>query len=103
MTVDEQMIVCDAVARLVGALAPHRVEAAEAGALLVGDLGYDSLRLVELAMWLEEVLEAESGALDEAQGIQTVGDLQEFALAMVSEGRASVPAEALLLDVISNS
>jgi phage tail protein X len=40
---------------------------------------------------------------EKAQGIATVGDVQEFALAMTTNGLSVVLAEAHVAEVISNS
>jgi acyl carrier protein len=103
MKTDDEIAVRDAIARLTGALAPNPAELVESATLLVDNLGYDSLRLVELSLWLEEIFETEASAMDEAQGIKTVGDLQEFIIGMISEGRAAIPAEATLVQAINNS
>ena len=95
MKTDDEISVRDAIARLTGALAPNPAELVESATLLVDNLGYDSLRLVELSLWLEEIFETEASAMD--------GDLQEFIIGMISEGRAAIPAEATLVQAINNS
>jgi acyl carrier protein len=100
---DDGLVVRAATARLIGALAPNRREHPEPETLILDELGYDSLRLVEVALWLEEVFETEPGTLEDPHGVKTVGDLQEFILELVREGRAAVPSEEAVARVIRDS
>ena len=81
----------DVVARVVGALAPEPVEHAGTGQSLVDDLGYYSLRLIELSFAVEELFELEPMTIEDAPPISTVRDLQEYLLAKVAAGQATVP------------
>ena len=102
-TDDDEQVVRAATARLIGALAPNRRDDVDRDTLMVDDLGYDSLRQVEVALWLEEVFETEPGMLENPAGVKTVGDLQDFLLALIDDGHAAVPGEDAVLRVIRDS
>jgi len=102
-TDDDELIVRAATARLLGALAPNQREDVDQHTLIVDELGYNSLRLVEVALWLEELFETEPGVLESPAGVKTVGDLQDFMLGLVGDGRAAIPAEEAIVRVIRDS
>jgi acyl carrier protein len=85
------------------ARSPNRWEHVDPDTLMVDELGYNSLRLVELALWLEEVFETEPSALENAHGVKTVGDLQDFVLGLIGDGRVAVPTEDAVVRVIRDS
>jgi acyl carrier protein len=87
------MILSDAESRvrtrvIVGAMAPQQGDPLAADTRLVYDLGYDSLRLIELAMVLEEEFAIDAVGTEMASdlsGIEasiTVGQVEAFVLAM---------------------
>jgi acyl carrier protein len=94
--------VADVVRRVVGALAPEPVERAGDDQNLVDNLGYYSLRLIELSFAMEELFALEPMTIEDAPPISTVRELQEYLLAKVAAGRAAVPdadaVEQYLLD-----
>jgi acyl carrier protein len=73
---------------IVGAMAPQQGDPLAADTRLVYDLGYDSLRLLELAMALEEefAIDAAGTAMaSDLSGLEasiTVGQVEAFVLAM---------------------
>lgn len=83
----------DVMERIVGALAPQPVDRPDAGAALVNDLGYHSLRLVELTFVMEDLFGMVPMALEEAPPIGTVGELVAFVLDKIASGAAALPDE----------
>jgi hypothetical protein len=93
---DEWARVDAIVRRLVGRFASEPVESASADDTLLGDLGYSSLRLVELAFTFEELFGMDAAAMGEAPPVGTAGDLRDFLLDRVADGEASVPDLAVV-------
>ncbi|MEU3047358.1 hypothetical protein ABZ705_12715 [Streptomyces sp. NPDC006984] len=58
------------------------------------ELGYDSVHQVELTFLLEELFGLDSLAIEEAPYMETVSDLEDFTLDMISQGRAKVPSQS---------
>lgn len=52
---------------------------------LRGDLGYDSLRLIELSYVLEDAFVLEQISVEEAKAIQQVGDIEDIILQKMRE------------------
>jgi acyl carrier protein len=90
------------VRRLVGAAAPETVPLADPGASLLADLGFNSLRLIELAFVIEELFEMDTAAMAEAPPAGTVRDITDFLARKVSAGEATVPSPETVDDVIAN-
>ncbi|HEX8052711.1 MAG TPA: phosphopantetheine-binding protein [Thermoleophilaceae bacterium] len=63
------------VAALVLELSPRRATAAPEDALLVTDLGYESLALIELAAALEDEFRIGPVAADDALAVETIADV----------------------------
>ncbi|MFE2970182.1 hypothetical protein ACFXKC_42310 [Streptomyces sp. NPDC059340] len=81
------------VRELVGELAPASTsQPARPEQVLRDELGYDSVRQVELTFILEELFGFESQVIEEAPFMDTVGDLEEFTLKMISQGNAKSPS-----------
>ncbi|MFI0141923.1 hypothetical protein [Streptomyces luteogriseus] len=81
------------VRELVGELAPVSTsQPARPGQVLRDELGYDSVRQVELTFILEELFGFDSQVIEEAPFMDTVADLEEFTLKMISQGNATSPA-----------
>src|SRR4029079_9030216 len=76
----------DVLVRVVGALAPESVERAEPGQALIRDLGYHSLRLVELGFALEELFDMEPTTIDDAPPTGTVAALTEYLVGRIEQG-----------------
>jgi acyl carrier protein len=64
-------------------LAPAGVTGCAPGDLLLEDLAFHSLALVELAFSLEEEFDLEPITYEQAQHIFTVGDVEEFVVAAI--------------------
>ncbi|MFI0514227.1 hypothetical protein ACH3Y9_29545 [Streptomyces sp. WSLK1-5] len=83
------------VRELVGELAPvSTTQPTRPEQVLRDELGYDSVRQVELTFILEELFGFESQVIDEAPYMNTVGDLEEFTLKMISQGKATSPSSS---------
>jgi acyl carrier protein len=70
--------------RIVVAMAPRTVAQVESSARLVEDLGYDSLRLVELGIALEERFGVEL-AEGEAFRVETLADVERLAAQLLAQ------------------
>ncbi len=77
---------------LVLEMAPIAVAEADPTASLVVDLGFDSLRLVELAGVLEDEFGLAEAGEDELGEVETVGDARELVLRLLADGRATPEA-----------
>jgi hypothetical protein len=82
----------DAVVRLVGAMAPVPVAPVELDHALIGDLGYHSLRLIELAFVLEDLFTTASTAEPEYPLVGTVRDLVDYVTGRLAAGDGVVPS-----------
>lgn len=88
---DEQAVRKD-VRRLIEQLAPVRdVEISPSSELGV-DLGYESLRLMELATALEDHFELREITEDDAAEADTVGEVEDLVVRLVSEQRVGSQA-----------
>jgi acyl carrier protein len=76
------------VAALVLELSPRRAAAAPEGALLVTDLGYESLALIELAAALEDEFGIGPVPADDALAVETVADVTRLVASFVEGGAA---------------
>jgi acyl carrier protein len=91
----------DLTRRAVARLAPDPTARVRPEHLLVADLGYDSLRLVELTFLLEELFDLDSTAMDDAPPINSVADLQRYARRMLADGRATMPPPQAADDILT--
>ncbi|TLQ46303.1 acyl carrier protein [Streptomyces marianii] len=81
--------------KLVGELSPLQVfPDARPDQVLRDELGYDSVRQVELTFLLEELFGFDSLVIEEAPFMETVSDLEDFTLDVISQGRAKVPSQS---------
>ena len=74
---------------LAGRMAPAAQAAAPPGALLIEELGYDSLHLMSLVNEVFDVFELDLPGFDEIErfeGIEAVGHLEEIVLARLGAG-----------------
>ncbi|HEX8743232.1 MAG TPA: phosphopantetheine-binding protein [Thermoleophilaceae bacterium] len=76
------------VAALVLELSPRRATAAPDGALLVTDLGYESLALIELAAALEDEFGIGPIPADDALAVETIADVARL-VARFAQGGGS--------------
>jgi acyl carrier protein len=67
--------VCDQVLALVAAMAPDTAREPDLNSTLIGDLGYTSLRLLELSIAVERAFGLPPLDQDMLSGVSTVGDL----------------------------
>lgn len=89
---NEEALVREFIRRLVGEIAPAQSPEVGPGHILLDELGYDSVREVELTFALEEIFEFEPFVIEDSPVMRTVADLEDFTLDMIAQGRASVPA-----------
>ena len=85
---------CAVVHRLVALYAPDPSVQVGDDDVLLGNLGYSSLRLVELAFTIEELFAMDPAVMGDAPPVGTVGDLRDFLVTKVAAGEASVPSAA---------
>ncbi|MBQ1026053.1 acyl carrier protein [Micromonospora sp. C95] len=93
-------IVAEAITRAVGALAPDPRTEVGLDEQLVTDLGFDSLRMVELSLVLEELFALDPNAMDEVPPVGSVGDLVAYSIRMVDEGKATLPEKSTIDSVL---
>jgi acyl carrier protein len=93
----------DLLCRAVGIIAPVRVDRVRPDHRLVGDLAFDSLRLLELACILDDLFGLQTMSLDDAPMNATVGELLDYVEQKLAAGEATCPdvqqAEAVLRDL----
>src|SRR5580704_3738972 len=90
---NEESLVRELIRKLVGEIAPPGSPEVQPGHTLRVELGYDSVREVEITFALEELFGFESFVVEDSPVMETVGDLENFALKMIAQGRATVPAQ----------
>ena len=69
-----------------GEMAPLKGTAVEGSSRLQMDLGYDSLGLLELAQALEHEFELPPVLEQDAEGIETVADVERVIIGMLGDG-----------------
>jgi acyl carrier protein len=84
-------LVRDLIRKLVAEIAPPESPEVGPGHILREELGFDSVREVELTFALEELFAFEPFVVEDAPHLETVGDLEDFTLDMIAQGRATVP------------
>jgi acyl carrier protein len=77
--------VCERVRRISLAMAVTPVAELRPDTTLVNDLGYDSLRLLELAIALETEFGLSGISTDEAVSITTVGGIEQLIIRVLEE------------------
>jgi acyl carrier protein len=82
------------ISQIVGGLAPEPVDEVLPDQTLINELGYYSMRLIELSFAVEELFEMEPMALDDLPPIGVVRELQDFMVEKVAEGLATAPDPA---------
>jgi len=90
---DEQ-VVRGNVRKLIEQLAPVRDVEISPSTELGVDLGYESLRLMELATALEDHFNLDEITEDDAAEADTVGEVEELVVRLVSEQRVASEASA---------
>jgi acyl carrier protein len=91
---NEESLVRELIRKLVSEMAPPGSPEVQPEHILREELGYDSVREVEITFVLEELFGFESFVVEDAPVMETVGDLENFTLAMIAQGRATVPTRA---------
>jgi acyl carrier protein len=94
VSADEESLVRELIRQLVGEMASPGSPEVRPGRALREELGFDSVREVEITFVLEELFGFESFVVEDAPVMETVGDLENFTLAMIAQGRATVPTRA---------
>jgi acyl carrier protein len=91
---NEESLVRELIRKLVGEVAPPGSPEVQPGHTLRDELGYDSVREVEITFVLEELFGFEPLVVEDSPVMETVGDLENFTLDMIAQGRATVPARS---------
>jgi acyl carrier protein len=91
---NEESFVRELIRKLVGEIAPSGSPEVQSGQVLREELGFDSVREVEIAFLLEELFGFESFTVEDAPDMETVGDLENFTLDMIAQGRAKAPTRS---------
>lgn len=93
-SVNEESFVRELIRKLVGEIAPAGSPEVQPRHNLREELGYDSVHEVEITFVLEELFGFDTLAVEDSPGMQTVLDLENFALDMIAQGRATVPTRS---------
>jgi acyl carrier protein len=91
---NDSLLVRELIRKLVGELASRGSPEAQPEHTLREELGFDSIREVEITFVLEELFGFESLVIEDAPALETVGDLEDFILDMIAQGRAKVPTRS---------
>jgi acyl carrier protein len=90
----EESLVRELIRKLVAEIAPPGSPEVRPGHSLREELSFDSVREVEITFVLEELFGFESLAVEDSPGMETVGDLENFTLDMIAQGRATIPTRS---------
>lgn len=85
ISIELQDDIVEMIRRFTAVLAPSPQESVTREDDLRGDLGYDSLRLIELSYVLEDAFVLEQLSNEEGQAIQSVGDIEDLILGKMRE------------------
>jgi acyl carrier protein len=91
----------DAVVRLVGALAPAPLARARPEQSMIGDLGYHSLRLIELAFAFEDLFATIGETEPNLPLIGTVRDLVDYVTERLMLGHGTMPTREAVDEFIA--
>lgn len=91
---NEESLVRGLIRKLVGEIAPPGSPEVQPGHTLRDELGCDSVREVEITFVLEELFGFESLVVEDSPVMETVRDLENFTLDMITQGRATVPSRS---------
>lgn len=91
---NEETFVRELIRKLVSEIAPPGSPEVQPGHSLREELGFDSVHEVEITFVLEELFGFDSLAVEDSPGMETVLDLENFALDMIAQGRATVPTRS---------
>jgi acyl carrier protein len=87
-------LVRELIRKLVSEIAPPGAPEVQPGLSLRDELGYDSVREVEITFVLEELFGFETFVVEDSPVMETVGDLEDFTLHMIAQGRATLPTRS---------
>lgn len=76
---------------LVTEIAPLESPEVRPDHILRDELGFDSVHEAELTFALEDLFEFEPFVVEDSPYLETVGNLEDFTLDMIAQGRATVP------------
>jgi len=93
VSTNEESLVRELIRKLVGEIAPSGPPEVQPGDSLREELGFDSVREVEITFVLEELFGFESLVVEDSPVMETVSDLEKFTLDMIAQGRATVPTQ----------
>ncbi|MFI0351068.1 acyl carrier protein [Actinomadura sp. 9N407] len=96
---NEEALVRELIRELVSQIAPTESPQVRSDHILRDELGFDSVREVELTFALEDFFEFEPFVIEDSPHLRTVGDLEDFTLDMIAHGRATVPALSEVAEV----
>jgi acyl carrier protein len=88
---NDDWLVRELIRKLVGEIAPLGSPEVQPEHTMREELGFDSIREVEITFVLEELFGFEPFVIEDSPALETVGDLQDFTLDMIAQGRAKVP------------
>jgi acyl carrier protein len=91
---NEEFMVRELIRKLVGEIAPPGSPEVRPEHALRDELGYDSVREVEITFVLEELFALESFVVEDSPVMETVADLESFTLGMIAQGRATIPTRS---------
>jgi acyl carrier protein len=91
---NEESLVRELIRKLVGEIAPPGSPEVRSDHTLRDELGYDSVREVEITFVLEELFGFEALVVEDSPVMETVRDLEKFTLDMIAQGRAAVPTRS---------
>jgi acyl carrier protein len=91
---NEESLVRELIRKLVREIAPLGSPEVQPGHTLRDQLGYDSVREVEITFVLEELFGFETFVVEDSPVMETVGDLENFTLDLIARGRATVPTRS---------
>lgn len=98
---NEDSLVRELIRKVVGEIAPPGFPEVLPRHVLRDELGYDSVQEVELTFLLEELFGFESFVVEDSPFMETVGDLEDFTLDMIAQGRATIPTPGKVEEVES--
>jgi acyl carrier protein len=91
-----EALVPEVIRHAVRMVAPVTVENVTGTDRLIGDLGFHSLALAELAFVLEDLFQLDPITPEQAMSIDQVSDIEQLIATALKEGIAEVPTLALI-------
>jgi acyl carrier protein len=94
----DKALIPDLIRHAVRMVAPDFPDSVADTDRLIGDLGFHSLALVELAFVIEELFQLDPITPEQAMGIAAVGDIEHLILTALDLGVGQLPTNALVAD-----